>query len=316
MIEASLTECLDQYTKSLDKLLGSEGLPDETCKVITKQLVTNLSWVASNAEQYVEVRFDPAKMASEINVAPEVVAYGLEDKYRKALEHGCSGLLTCIDLCGRWQGHAWSKNFRDHDEFREIQNHQTGVLEDIQRIVKDEPAGKQRDLETSYRNLLIDRYNRVPLGTLAVTQIREIKLGTLYVPQKVKKLADELPSAKELEELHEQSQNIQDVRDWVLGLRGMGGTGYSVPALEVLTQGRRVVITGAPGSGKSTLLQYIALQALRGRLKFDHAKDSPLPILMRLRSLEDRHFRNDTLDLSVEEMLVVGEGIQDGRLRA
>jgi hypothetical protein len=183
-----------------------------------------------------------------------------------------TGLRASLEsMIETWSSQAFDDGFQPIQEF-EIQCARARDL-----VVAEQSGNPQKVLEVremEYRRRVVDRFGSIELRGIQLNHRVILDLKEVYVPLHIEEVA---PVAT-------------DGDDQVRFFLTLGRK----PIAEILNEGSRIFLIGAPGSGKSTLVSFLASHCAVGTHGLSWP-ERPLPFVITVRELKDAAIGPDWL---------------------
>jgi hypothetical protein len=218
-----------------------------------------------------------------------VESTGCGPVYRVALHSLVQTLMLVGPVMAEWRRLGFSTTF---ELPRRVVNRLNEISAQMAAMGTAGQAAADERYELSYRDYLLQRFNRVEAGTVKMATNLNVDLRELFVMPRVK----ERPRAAEAGAGG--SPDPASLMDLAaarrfFGVRAEAGDGKKsegdekgVAALEQVKRAARNVIIGAPGGGKSTFLEWLQLKLASVEEVLEMNGEQAIPLLLRMRQLD------------------------------
>ena len=301
-VDRQVAEAADAASQSLIRFLQNEELAEEQVTALLggfNTLARRIT-IADIANPNVL----PETLVEELLLkvpCPHIARQaGHEAIYRLALFSTVQVLMLVGPVMAEWQNVNFASTF---ELPRRVVSRLNQISEQLNtltgsRTILDTTDADER-FELSYRDYLLQRFNRVEAGTVRMTTSQAVDLGELFVmprisPRTVRKGTASSESSEEEASL----MNLAAARRFY----GGGGEKFlaspgsltsspvqkqkSVAALTQVQKRARNVFVGTPGSGKSTFLEWLQLKIAGGQEVLILGNKQAIPLLLRVRQLD------------------------------
>ncbi|MDC3952782.1 NACHT domain-containing protein [Polyangium jinanense] len=235
----------------------------------------DVSTSGSNPEELTE-RLLPA-----LGCPPAVQTNRHETVYRLGLHGVIQVLMLTGPVLAEWRRLSFSQHY---EPVRKVVAKLDDIGEKLALGVSQLETSDGR-YELSYRDFLLQRFNRVEAGTVRMTTNMDVDLRELFVMPRI-----EIREHGQARTVAEDCGNLMKLADArkSLGERRKGTSSQKpegVPVLDAVRDNRCLVIVGPPGSGKSSFLEWLQLQVAGVDEQLVLAGQQAIPLLLRMRQL-------------------------------
>ncbi|MCP4460064.1 MAG: NACHT domain-containing protein, partial [Cytophagales bacterium] len=215
---------------------------------------------------------------------------GNDAVYRVALHSVVQVLMQIGSVMAEWEKVNFSTTF---ELPQRVVNRLNAISKQLDAIGKAGQDAADYNYEITYRDYLLQRFNRVEAGTVRMTTNMDVDLRELFVMPRVhvrpalkKDECDLLASECDLMDLTQARRIFKSILGFDHKDNPEKKEDDSITAFDQVLKYPRNVIIGAPGSGKSTFLEWLQIMLASVEQELIMGDQQAIPLLLRVRQMD------------------------------